>query len=408
MKPRLKLLLWMVVTMLGAGWVQGSAQAETQWTGAISSNVTWTKSGSPHRIVGGDLQIASSATVTIEAGAQVILGGNGININGRILAQGTAEDPITIGNVSQSAQGGSLVFYGSTPSEMRYCHASYMIRWKVMAASPQGNHLFDHCIFRGFGDDTISLDRGCARILNCIFRETQGDRHIYWQVDVLVDANIPTIQYNVFDKNALRGSSHCVPSFSMQGKKWFANNRVAGGSYGVCFDNGGGGVSTGFFNGLAIYDCDLAKPTAGVKLEAFTGNGVIIRGCAMSILYISGNISTFDCVSNNWWGLYDTTVINSQRVYYTYGSASNIQPGMFSPFLMANPFPQADVDNSDSGNDTKQEDADIVKKCLVGLATLTPSQRDIADVDRDGKVDIRDALMIESYVKGLIWKLPPR
>jgi len=40
------------------------------------------------------------------------------------------------------------------------------------------------------------------------------------------------------------------------------------------------------------------------------------------------------------------------------------------------------------------------------MTNLTAGQLSIADVDHNGKVDARDALIIESYVNGLIWKLP--
>jgi hypothetical protein len=103
---------------------------------------------------------------------------------------------------------------------------------------------------------------------------------------------------------------------------------------------------------------------------------------------------------NCWWGTTDMSVISNRL------SVWRLSTNTVIPLATSNFFPQADVDLSDNNNATAQADADLVKQSLVGLTNLTPAQITRADVDRDGTVTLRDALMIESYVNGLIWKLP--
>jgi hypothetical protein len=291
-------------------------QAQTQWSGDITANTTWTKAASPHQIAG-DLTIAAGATVTVEPGAT--LSGGNVTVNGRMLARGTPDDPIVW------KEGGNLGIRSLSACEYVYCQfqrGGYI----HIGLAPPGGHLIQHCVFQDcrpaqsmFGNYIIALEYSQSRILANTFRP-RGGIVIIFSTPSITDDDCPLVRYNSL--------------------VWiYALYRWGGGDAGgrdFCGHNRG----------------DVAMAIANANLEDF-----------------------------------------------------NYDPW---PPQTPNPFPQADVDNSDGGNKTSQEDAELVKKHLVGLVTLTPEQLRIADVDGNGVVDVRDALMIESYVNGLIWKLPSK
>lgn len=70
-----------------------SVEAETSFSGHISTDTTWTQADSPY-ILTGEVIVDSGATLSIESGV-TIKSGNSITIYGRLDARGTAEYPIT-------------------------------------------------------------------------------------------------------------------------------------------------------------------------------------------------------------------------------------------------------------------------------------------------------------------------
>ncbi len=76
--------------------------AQTNVSGGIYNNVTWTLSGSPY-IVTGNIVVFPGKTLTIEPGVEVRVQGNGypssmgisIEIRGMLVAVGTPTAPIT-------------------------------------------------------------------------------------------------------------------------------------------------------------------------------------------------------------------------------------------------------------------------------------------------------------------------
>ena len=69
------------------------AQAETQFSGIISTDTTWTKVNSPYEIIGATA-IIENVTLTIEPGVTVNLGNNYLQVNGTLIAKGSFNDPI--------------------------------------------------------------------------------------------------------------------------------------------------------------------------------------------------------------------------------------------------------------------------------------------------------------------------
>src|SRR6058998_1610485 len=68
--------------------------ADTNVSGSIASNTTWTVSGSPY-IVTGDVTVNSNVTLTIDPGVTVKFNsGRQLSVNGTLTAVGTGTSPI--------------------------------------------------------------------------------------------------------------------------------------------------------------------------------------------------------------------------------------------------------------------------------------------------------------------------
>lgn len=80
----------------------GLAQGDTNQSGIISSNTTWTIAGSPYTLTG-NLLVENGVTLTINAGTTVNLGSYYIMVNGVLTAKGTSISPIVF-------NGGSITF----------------------------------------------------------------------------------------------------------------------------------------------------------------------------------------------------------------------------------------------------------------------------------------------------------
>lgn len=380
-----------------------AVRADTVWTSPITSEVTWAKADSPHTW-GGDLNVNSGGVINVEAGAVVKMPSAGhlrINGWGQILAIGSSEDPIRIGGVSELAPGGTIWLDSSLPSEFRFCHFAYLERARISSQSPQGNHLFEHSIFRKFSTNPIELVDAPARILHCLFRDYPTDRAgVSMTCNVFTDDTCPTIWYNTFDRNGL--GAWTPASINMGDYDFFRFNRVLGG-IGIHFS----ADKWGRYQRFRVLDCDLGSASPSLRFSGYGSgydgvmDGLSIERCTLSTLTnISFGIVNTTNIANNYWGTTNMETIATAL----FGGGLSTNAAL--PISTTNMFPQADVDDSDGGNVTRQADADLVKQAVVGLISLTPEQEAVADVDRNGVVDTRDALLIESYINGLMWKLP--
>ncbi len=85
-------------------------------SGDVAASATWTAAGSPH-VLTADVQVASSATLTIEPGVAVLLGRNAtLVVRGTLLAEGTAEEPIRFTRTSCADVWGGLAVIGASAS----------------------------------------------------------------------------------------------------------------------------------------------------------------------------------------------------------------------------------------------------------------------------------------------------
>lgn len=86
--------------------------------GTISVDTTWTAAGGPY-VVSNNLTVATGVTLTLEPGVVVLFDqGRGLTVNGRLLAQGTAEQPIVFTRNAGATTWNQILFTANTTTSV--------------------------------------------------------------------------------------------------------------------------------------------------------------------------------------------------------------------------------------------------------------------------------------------------
>ncbi|MCX6873964.1 MAG: dockerin type I repeat-containing protein [Verrucomicrobia bacterium] len=372
---------------------------------AAATDYLYTKAGSPYTIAA-NVIVGTGDLLTIQPGAELILNtGIGIQINGgKMTAIGTVENPIRIHGVWETSVGGEIVLNSPELCQLEYVHFNYYGGVRVEKTTPYPDHLIQHCVFQWRG---VTINNARVRIFHCVFGK-ELSAGVNWTPSVSIGELCPQIWYCVFGGGgiAVVGSGE----IDFEGRDFFRFNRVMSG-VGASFH-----AAEGRFANLQTRNCNLAGCSPSVRYWATGRNyyylyeswisNILLTDCDISSVEVvldgTGPANLRDNVSfsNNWWGTTNTVVIADRITLPT------TQPKNFSPIKTTSNFRQADVDGSDGGGKTTQADADLIKKYLVGMEALSPEQLTIADVDGSGTVDLRDVVIIESFLNGFLWKLP--
>jgi len=98
--------------------------AQTQVSGSQSG--TWSLNNSPYQVTG-DVTIPGGQTLNIEAGVQIVFQGYyRIYVNGKIVADGTDQNPIVFTPVNQNTGWGGIRLDGTPDiSLFHYCRFEY-------------------------------------------------------------------------------------------------------------------------------------------------------------------------------------------------------------------------------------------------------------------------------------------
>ncbi|MDD4989605.1 MAG: right-handed parallel beta-helix repeat-containing protein, partial [Candidatus Pacebacteria bacterium] len=118
MKVRCSQLLFLFI-LFSCFFCAGSVRAETLVADTeISADTTWTKADSPY-VISADVTVDSGSTLTIEPGVIVKFDNSFLNIDGTLLAEGTAVDKIYFTSIKDDSLGGDTNGDGgaSNPSE---------------------------------------------------------------------------------------------------------------------------------------------------------------------------------------------------------------------------------------------------------------------------------------------------
>lgn len=397
LKTRIRKTLFVLALVVPVG----CALSDTAHTGTLSADETWSLAGSPHRIQGG---LKVQAKVTIEAGAAVMVEDQSdftVTGPGSIWAVGTPDQPIRF---TFAPRWEAFVVDAVVPSEFRYCHffRGGTIRVKAPASLERPSHLFQHCLF--CNDGGMAITRSPVRVLNSSV-VARSSFAFFIDLSSSSAAEMPTIRHNAMRGGGI-GLMLSSGSVDCGSEPFIQDNRI------VDLTKSAIAISLGensTISGLAISDCslncssgiDVGYPYWGGASVNLTVQRCDLTSVSCSLQGYSSLSGTF-AFTNNYWGVTNSASIAAN----VFGGA--LPSSAYTPFATNSFFRQADVDGSAFGNATGQEDAELVKQHLVGSRQLSPAQLKTADVDNDGDVDVRDALMIESFVKGSLWRLPVR
>lgn len=141
--------------------------------GSLASSTTWTAAGGPY-LISTSLTIPAGVTLTIEPGTTLYLA-TGVNLTvgngGRLLAEGTADAPITIGRAPGNASfwGGIVIDGGIGSPETRIVHTHIEGNGTTAIHSSGGTLFLDYLTFGTTDKQYVSLDSSSFVVSHCLF-----------------------------------------------------------------------------------------------------------------------------------------------------------------------------------------------------------------------------------------------
>ncbi len=203
MHPFLRILI--IVALLGPMLaINPPLVHATNVCGPISSNTTWTLSGSPY-IVTCNVQVGAGVTLTIQPGVQVKFDGNYIlQIDGQLIAMGTSGSPITFTSNAGTPSGGDWGYILFTDTSV---DASYDAGGNYVSGS-----IIQYTVIEYAGGALVSND-----------------------ASLRVDASSPFIDHTTIRHNASAG----IWVFNNGAPRMTYNTITDNGEYGITVDSNG-------------------------------------------------------------------------------------------------------------------------------------------------------------------------
>lgn len=260
----MKNLVYSLIIIL-SGLLQSDMQAQTNVSGSIHSDVTWTLSNSPYHVTS-DIYVFPGVTLTVEPGVKVIFDGDyTLEIRGKIMANGNSANPIYFC--------GKMIVSGSD---------TFYALWRRVYLEPnnKGTGEFEYCVFR---DAATALTAGAvkSKVSHCVFEDNQvalDGYNIYNSSNQLLDNCV--FQYNgiavQYAQNTVFKS--CVFSSNDQGMYDAFQSRIIN----CTFDKNRNGLN--IYNGC-IYNSTFTRNGHGIKAPNFDGGAFskidTIKGCTI-------------------------------------------------------------------------------------------------------------------------------
>ena len=213
----LKKLLTVLFIILTYGYGQ------TNVSGVISSNTTWTLANSPY-VVTGNILVSEGVTLTIEPGVVVKFDSEKVmQIRGELIAQGTSDSKITFTSNASSPAAGDweyLTFYDESTdatyndniytggSILQYCIVEYAKAFIIDRSAPY----VSFSEFRYNSEEGIKVGYGGdLRINNCdIHHNNRG-------IDIYISQSNSLIDHNTIRDNSPEGGGETNGNFSYKG-----------------------------------------------------------------------------------------------------------------------------------------------------------------------------------------------
>ena len=229
-------------------------QAQTNVSGNITSNTTWTKAASPYNITG-NTQISAGVTLTIDPGVKIIFNGDfSFKAFGPIVAVGNASDSIYFETNSSGTKIGKGIYIRSTATANFDVNYNYLsgTRFKFCSFNNLSRGIFNHqsgvsienCGF--FNNDIAWEPRSNLQTLvsNSVFKKNNYALYTYGEDQTTGDnvacINDILIKNNEFNENgygiSIGMNQRTVANFKVTNNTFFKNTTIAvsigGGGYG--------------------------------------------------------------------------------------------------------------------------------------------------------------------------------
>jgi hypothetical protein len=371
MKPFLSAFL--IAIMVGgfalAGTLQlGVVKADTNVTGIIDSDTTWTKSNSPYNLTGNVL-VDSGVTLTVEAdttlnfndhyirvngsltiqpGVTVNFGSTGgaIQVNGVMTARGTSTNPIHINGGSRSwsmwiAAYSTITFSESSAGWNEQTGSGCIIENAIISSTTietSGSMKFSSNIMEG---SEILIKDGSPEISNNFLTSsiqieggspTVSDNEITGGSISLFHGNSVTITGNIIAQSTGGDSAGIrIESVDMM-SVLIERNLIA-----YCFQ----GINMFYFGvagsltSLTIQDNTIINNQNGITITnryvpTISNNNIFNNNVNVEL---SNKASNDINATYNWWGTTDTSTIDS--LIYDFNDDFNLGKVNYTPFLTA-------------------------------------------------------------------------
>ena len=173
------------------------AFSQTTVSQNITQNTVWDLAGSPY-VLTQNISVSNGATLTIEPGVVVKADNfdftDPLTVNGTLLAQGTALQPIVFTDIADDEYGGDTNGDGNSTAP----HAGDWGGIRITANSGNSS-LLEYCLFRyggddGIGDAALEIVGSSPTISNCTFFSNEKGL-------VVSGTGAPTFIDNTFEAN---------------------------------------------------------------------------------------------------------------------------------------------------------------------------------------------------------------
>jgi parallel beta-helix repeat protein len=304
----------------------GLVKADTNVSGIINTDTTWTKANSPYNLTG-NIAIDEGMTLIIEPGVTVNLNSYYIRVNGTLTARGSSTDKIYF-------DGGSVEFTSSSTGWNEQTGTGSVIENAIINATLQlGNtspminkNTIMKSIYVGGGSPIISK--------NTIAIVTPSDwlgRPSYLSIAIGIGNENTAL---IID-NTISGHLDNTAISISGGSPTIQRNQISN-SYGYGGDSGywQSGISISGNSSPIIKQNTITKNAVGISFEGSptpTINNNNIEENSNYNLRMKPSVQVDINAANNWWGTTETATID-QKIY-DYNDDFNLGKVNYTPFL---------------------------------------------------------------------------